>query len=211
MDKMITLWLNGSQSLYLDNVAWTSTQTLTWLPFLLALLYVVFREHDMRHFLFLIGIVGISILIADQVASSIFKPLVERWRPSQNPYISHTVDVVKGYRGGLYGFFSSHAANTFAIATFFALLFRHRATTLSLMAWALLNVWTRLYLGVHYVGDVLAGMVFGLCLGVLAHRCYSRIFHQERQRIYYGRLLDIVPAAFCFTLTLIAIPWRLLF
>ncbi len=170
MDRQLTLLLNGSQSLYLDGVAWTATRTLTWIPLAFVLLYVVVRDNNLRGIWHVVLGIALSILLADQMASSVFKPLVARWRPTHNPEIMYLVDVVNGYRGGNYGFFSSHASNTWAIATFVSLLARRRFLTIGLASWALLNCWTRVYLGVHYVGDITVGTLWGLFVGWAFYR-----------------------------------------
>ena len=170
MDRQLTLLLNGSQSLYLDGVAWTATRTLTWIPLAIVLLYVVVRDNNLRGIWHVMLGIALSILLADQMASSVFKPLVARWRPTHNPEIMYMVDVVNGYRGGNYGFFSSHASNTWAIAMFVSLLARRRFLTISLASWALLNCWTRVYLGVHYVGDLAVGTLWGLFVGWAFYR-----------------------------------------
>ena len=170
MDRQLTLLLNGSQSLFLDGVAWTATRTLTWIPLAIVLLYVVVRDNNLRGIWHVVLGIALSILLADQMASSVFKPLVARWRPTHNPEIMYMVDVVNGYRGGNYGFFSSHASNTWAIAMFVSLLARRRFLTISLASWALLNCWTRVYLGVHYVGDLAVGTLWGLFVGWAFYR-----------------------------------------
>ncbi len=172
MDTALTLFFNGSQSLYLDGIAWTATQTSTWLPLALVLLYVVIRTNDLRGILYFVLGVALSILLADQVASSVFKPLVARWRPSHNPEIMYLVDVVRGYRGGSYGFFSSHAANTMAVATFVSLTMRSKRLAYWLGSWVLLNCWSRVYLGVHYVGDLLTGLLWGALVGYGIYRLH---------------------------------------
>lgn len=212
MDQTLTLFFNGSNSLYLDGVVFLATKTFTWVLLMLALLYVLFREHDFKRFLTLLLFAILLIVIADQVASSIFKPLIARYRPTQDPYIMHTLDVVRGYRGGTYGFFSSHASNTFAIATFFARLYRNKGVTLSLIAWAILNSWTRLYLGVHYVGDVLFGVLFGFLLALGAYKLYQRIFPESTNpTLYDSTNLRLIPLAFLLTLIFITTPWNLVF
>lgn len=165
MDRQLTLLLNGSQSLFLDGLAWTATRTITWIPLAIVLLYVVVRDNNLRGVWHILLGIALSILLADQMASSVFKPWVARWRPSHNPEIMYLVDVVNGYRGGNYGFFSSHASNTWAITTFVSLLARRRILTFGLASWALLNCWTRVYLGVHFVGDLAVGTVWGLFVG----------------------------------------------
>lgn len=180
LDRTITLFLNGSNSLFIDGLAWTATQTATWLPLLIVLLYVVIKNNNLGGVLRVVLGIALAILIADQVASSIFKPLVERWRPSNNPEFMYAVDVVKGYRGGNYGFFSSHAANTMAVATFLAFTIKNRVLTFWLYSWCLLNCWSRVYLGVHYVGDLLTGCLWGFIVGWAMYRFF--IYRYEHQK-----------------------------
>lgn len=173
-DQSLTLALNGSHSLFADSLAVTATQTIIWLPLILLLLYLIIRNNDLFGILGTVLALSLCILIADQVASSIFKPLVCRFRPTQDPHIMYLLDVVNGYRGGRYGFFSSHAANTMAVATFLSLMVRHRALTIWLYSWAFVNCWTRVYLGVHYVGDLLVGTLWGVLVGWTIYKVWMR-------------------------------------
>ena len=178
LDQALTLWLNGSHSLFADGIAWTATQTLTWVPAMLLVVYVINRNNNLTGIAVTLLSIALCIVLADQVASTVFKPLVARYRPSNDPFIMYAVDVVHGYRGGRYGFFSSHAANTMAAATYLTLCIRHRALGWWLYAWALLNCWTRVYLGVHYVGDLLVGTLWGLCVGWSVYKLSRRFFPQ---------------------------------
>ncbi len=175
IDTRLTLALNGSDSLFLDGLAVTLTATLTWLPAALVLFYVLVKNNDTVTLILTLLALALCILVADQVASSVFKPLVARYRPAGDPSLMHLVDVVDGYRGGRYGFFSSHAANTFAVATCLGLIVRSRVLSFVLVAWALVNCWTRLYLGVHYVGDLLCGTLWGIFTGWALHLLYARL------------------------------------
>ena len=179
LDQQITLFLNGSDSLFWDGVAQTATNTLTWIPMAVILLYVIIRNNDIRTIGLILLSLALCVLIADQVASGICKPLFARYRPAQDPTIMYLVDIVDGYRGGKYGFFSSHAANTFSLAMFVSLLIRHKALTFGLFSWAILNCWTRIYLGVHYAGDLLVGMVFGSLVGLVMYILFKRISKVE--------------------------------
>lgn len=211
MDQAITLFFNGSQSLYLDAFAWGATHLQVWIPFLLVIVVMLFREHDFSHFLFIIGAAVLCVIVSDQVASSIFKPLVSRWRPTHAPQIMHLTDIVAGYRGGYYGFFSSHAANTFTLATFLSLVYRHRNISIALFAWALINCWTRLYLGAHFFGDLLTGAVFGSAVAYLAFRVYRHYFSDATSFPYTSKTIRYIPLAFVLTLCFLAIPWRLIY
>lgn len=180
LDTALTLWINGSDSLWLDGFAMAVTATLTWIPAALVLIYVIIRHGEMKEILLTILAIGLCVLVADQIASGIFKPLVARPRPANDPLLMLQVDVVNDYRGGRYGFFSSHAANTFAITTFVALLMRYRALTVAMVSWALLNCWSRVYLGVHYVGDILCGTLCGILVGWLIYKGYCRVVKTYR-------------------------------
>ena len=126
IDTWLTLLLNGSDSVMLDTIAVTATKTSTWIPLGIVLLYVLIRMKNWKNALLVILCGAIAITLADQMASGIFKPLVARLRPSHNPELQGVIDIVGDYRGGRYGFFSSHAANTCAVAVFLSLLFRKR-------------------------------------------------------------------------------------
>lgn len=178
LDRKITLFLNGSSSLFIDGFAWISTQTTTWLLLIFVLLYVVIKNNDWGGIWRVVLGVSLSILLADQVASSVFKPLVERFRPSNDPSFMYAVDVVRLYRGGNYGFFSSHAANTVAVSTFLTFTIKNKTLSIWLYFWCLLNCWSRVYLGVHYVGDLLVGCLWGLFVGWLMYRLL--IYKYER-------------------------------
>ena len=120
LDKQWLLALNGSDSLFLDSLVKTLTATVTWIPLYLALLYVVLKNSDnARKVLLVLACAGLCVLLAGTIDDTIVKPLVARWRPARDPEIGMSVDIVNGYRGGRFGFFSAHASNTFSIAVFF--------------------------------------------------------------------------------------------
>ncbi len=175
LDTQLTLLLNGSDSLLIDTIAITATKTTTWIPLGVLLLYVLIRMKNWKNMLLVIICVALAIMLADQVASGIFKPWIARLRPSQNPELEGIIDLVNNYRGGRYGFFSSHAANTCALAVFLSLLFRKKIFTWFICSWTLLNSWTRLYLGVHYVGDITVGLLWGACVGWMIYRLFQYI------------------------------------
>lgn len=180
IDRQLTLAVNGSSSLFVDGLAVTATSTVTWLPAACILLYVIIHNNEMKNIGILLLSIGLCILLADQGASGICKPLVARWRPANDPQLMYVVDVVNDYRGGRFGFFSSHAANTFAVSTFVSLLIREYRLTLALFSWALLNCWTRVYLGVHYVGDITVGLLYGILVGGLVYWCCTHFLLASR-------------------------------
>jgi len=176
MDKQLLLTLNGSDSLFLDYLVKTLTTATTWIPLYLSLFYIVVKNNDnMRRILTIICCAALCVLLAGSVDDLLVKPTVARWRPTHDYQIGMLVDVVDGYRGGNYGFFSAHAANTFSIAIFFSLLIRDRLLTFILVCWSLTNCWTRLYLGVHYPLDILCGLLWGGIVGTGVYYLQSRI------------------------------------
>ena len=185
LDKQLLLTLNGSESLFLDSLVRTLTHAATWIPFYLSLFYLVLKNNDnFQKVMLILGCAGLCTLLAGTLNVCFIKPEVARWRPGRDTEIAMLVDVVNDYRGGSYGFFSSHASNTFSIAVFFAWLVRSRALTLVMVLWSLTNCWTRMYLGVHYPGDILCGLLWGAVVGTavwyLHHRLKTRFWGPYR-------------------------------
>lgn len=175
LDQRLTLMLNGSDSLFMDGVMMTITSTWTWIPLGVVLLYVLIKNNEIASIGLILVLLALCILFADQMSSGFCKPYFHRFRPTNDPLLMYQVDVVNNYRGGQYGFFSSHASNTFSLCVFLSLLFRHRMLSLLLTSWALLNCYSRIYLGVHYLGDVLVGILWGSLVGFFFYFVYKKI------------------------------------
>lgn len=174
-DKQLLLDWNGSDSLFWDGFMWVATSTYIWIPMAIVLFYVIFKNNKAREALLIILLFALVITLADQIASGICKPLFERFRPSRDPEIMYMVDIVNGYRGGRYGFISSHAANTFGVMVFISLLMRNKWITCVFLSWAILNAYSRIYLGVHYPGDILFGTLNGCIVGLIVYMIYRFI------------------------------------
>ena len=175
-DKQLLLLLNGSDSMFFDHVMLMLTNALTWIPFYVALIYMVIRANrHLKSVLWVLGCVVLSLLLAGAFDDLLVKPLVARLRPTHDPEIGHLVRTVDDYRETLYGFFSAHSSNTFSIALFLSLLVRRRLFVVVMFTWSLLNAWTRIYLGVHYPGDVLVGLLWGAVVGYAVYRFYQRM------------------------------------
>jgi undecaprenyl-diphosphatase len=172
LDKKLLLFFNSLHTPWLDPIAYVLTQTVTWIPLYIFLLYLMIKEYKKDTWIFLVGVI-ITIVLADQITASVMKPYFARLRPSQEPSLEGLVHLVKNfhgdiYKGGMFGFASSHAANTFGTATFFFLLFRSTKKWIGLLfLWAFVMTYTRIYLGVHYPGDILVGGMVGVLSGII--------------------------------------------
>lgn len=167
-DSDLFLFLNGLHAGWMDKVMTTLTEMWAWFPLYLLLIYWVVKQYGKRCWWIFLAVV-LVILCSDQLASSVFKPLFHRLRPCHNPDFQGLINLPRGMAGGQYGFVSSHAANSFALATFLtAALRKERAwVAIVLFAWALLFSYTRIYIGYHYPGDIFCGALLGVLIGWL--------------------------------------------
>lgn len=172
VDQELLLQMNNGHTLFWDGFMWVCTSTVIWIPVGIMLLYVLFKNNKPAEALTLVVLTALVIAAADQFASSFCKPYFMRYRPAQDPHLMYLVEIVNGYRGGAYGFISSHAANTFGVAVFISLLIRNWQLAVTLFSWALLNSYSRIYLGVHYPGDILFGALAGTVFAILIYYLY---------------------------------------
>lgn len=178
IDKQVMLTLNGSDSLYMDGVMKVYTSTMVWIPVALVLLFVILKNNTPRISILAVLAVVLTIVACDQVSSHLIKPLVGRLRPCNDPTIMHFIDTVNGYRSSGYSFVSSHACNSFGIFTLVSLMIRNRTLSLSLLLWAAINAFSRIYLGVHYPGDILCGALLGIVIGTVVYLIFNFIRHK---------------------------------
>ena len=177
LDQQLLLFLNSLHTDALDPVVFAATGTTFWMPFYFWFIYLLFTRLDQRAW-FALGAIALTVLAADQLTSTILKPWIERLRPSHDPELSSLLHLLTNadgnvYRGGKFGFPSSHATNSFGVATLiFLLLRRHTRWVWIAFTVAIIISYTRLYAGVHYPSDVLAGALIGSALGYGGWRIY---------------------------------------
>jgi undecaprenyl-diphosphatase len=181
-DKELLIFLNSFHTAWLDPVMLLITKTFFWLPLYAFLIYLMFRNFKKEAWLVLIG-AGITILLCDQITSTFMKPFFARLRPSQDPTMAGLIHHVNNYKGGLYGFASGHAANTFGVALFVWLTLKpvHKWIWV-IFIWATLMTYTRIYLGVHFPGDIIVGAAIGLGCGWLGYRASSTLRKRRNKK-----------------------------
>lgn len=168
IDARLLLIVNGAHSPFFDSVMWCISGRWIWVPFYAVLAYLLFRRMSWKRASICLVTIGLIILAADQTCATLIRPETGRLRPANlNNPLSSFVHVVNGYRGGRYGFPSCHAANTFALAVFMSLVIRHKWFTVMMFSWAFIVSYSRMYLGVHYFGDLFCGATIGSLFAVL--------------------------------------------
>jgi len=174
LDTDLFLFLNGFHSPFWDKVMLFMSGRIEWIPLYLVLAgWVIYKFRWKSVLIFLL--VALLIIASDKTSVKLFKEVFHRLRPCHNTDIQNLIHMVNDYCGKKYGFVSSHAANTFALAGFTSFLFRNKIYSCLILFWATVVSYSRVYLGVHYPGDILGGMLLGIGLGILFYWLYSYI------------------------------------
>lgn len=167
LDTDLLLAVNGARHPLLDTICYWSSYKFTWIPFYALLLFVVYRQMK-RKALFVVPAIAFMITCTDQV-STLLKNTTCRLRPCHEPDIRELVQLVDNICGGQYGFVSSHAANTMALAVFLWLTLPRKNNYLrgALVIFVALNAYSRMYMAAHYPLDILGGWLLGFIFALL--------------------------------------------
>lgn len=210
LDNEILLAVNRLHSPYFDTFMMMVSNKWIWLPMYVALLYMVWRVFSKRTALLYLLAVVLLVTLSDQLSAALIKPLAERLRPAclLNP-IHPLVHIVDGYRGGRFGFPSSHSANCWAVTFFIYFTFRNRYQLGFMSLWSLLVCYSRMYLGVHYLGDLLGGFVLGTLVAAVVYAALKHVwpwhFDLPQRYVLKFHVLLVPVVVGVFTLMCIAI------
>ena len=174
LDSQLLLLFNYYHNAFFDKAFWLTSDTLVWVPMYLMLFYTIVKGQKWQSWITVLALI-VMVVLCDRISTDIFKYGFERFRPTHDPELKDIVKTVFGYRGGKYGFVSSHAANTAGLAMFSSLLFKKRYYTVFMLMWAVIVSYSRIYLGVHFPGDVIGGMILGALLGFLVYKLYGMV------------------------------------
>ena len=170
-DQELFLWLNGLHTPWVDTLMYWITFKFTWIPMYLALMLITVKAEGKKSVALFVTVLA-AVALADQITSGIMKPYFHRFRPCHEPSLAGLVHEVAGC-GGNFGFASSHASTSFAVAVVWFTLLKNKVNNMwLLLAWAVLYSYSRVYAGVHYPGDILVGALVGIVIASLCIRLY---------------------------------------
>lgn len=178
MDEQIFFAINGAHSAFLDQLMWLLTGKVVWAPLYISLLYVVWRNYSWRGVLGVLLMVGVGMFFTDFLNSQVIRPWIGRLRPSNpdNP-IAPLVHMVNGRHGNGCGFPSAHSANMWMLTFVIAHWLRNKWLAFSMAVLTLLICYSRIYLGFHYPGDILGGLVWAIIVVGTLSFCHKKYLH----------------------------------
>jgi undecaprenyl-diphosphatase len=172
LDQHLFLFLNSLNSPFWDEVMYAISGKFIWIPLYLAILIWIGYKYK-KKFLVIVVFIILAATLADQGSVQLFKNIFHRLRPCREPSLQGLVHLVNNECGGLYGFVSSHATNAFNVALLSLMFIKRRWYSVCIILWALIVGYSRIYLGVHYPGDVICGSMLGAFIGWGTYMLYK--------------------------------------
>jgi len=180
LDRQVFLYLNNLGTTTWDGFWMFITGKWNSIPLYALLMYLLYKKLGVKATLITVFVVGLMIAGTDQLANLFKKVLFLRPRPCHDEVIYEAMRLVKSYCGGKYGYFSAHAASSMALAVFLGKILKPHFIYLGtlLLVWAVLVGYSRIYIGVHYPGDVLTGMFFGVLIALLLYKLQQYLIYR---------------------------------
>lgn len=173
LDTELFIFLNSLGSENFDAFWLIVTKQAYWTPFFLLLFYLIYKKLGAKQTLYILLFIAVLIAFTDQT-TNLVKNTVQRLRPCNNPEINSVIRIVQSRNS--FSFFSGHAANTMAVATFlYCILNRYFKYFALLFLWPLVFAYSRIYLGLHYPLDILSGYAAGAIFGFVFFKIYQKV------------------------------------
>ena len=167
------LAMNKVQTDFLDNMFWVITEEIVWIILLIVVAALFFYKRPWKEGALMLVFLVFAVFLFDQFSSSIFKPYFERLRPTHHPDFKDIVLTVKGYRSKGFSFVSGHATNSFGTALFLSLYYAKRWIVFPIYTWAILFSYSRIYMGLHFITDIVGGMVVGSIIASVTYMLFN--------------------------------------
>lgn len=180
-DKGLMLSINGCTNALLDFLMPLISHKYTGIPIyagILALIIYQWRKSP-KSIIIMVAAVLLTFALCDSLSVALFKQTVQRLRPAWDPEIGHLVRMLE-YKGGQFGFVSSHASNLFGLATVTSLIVKKRWYTIFIYSWAAAVGYSRVYVGKHFPLDVICGALFGMLVGYLVFKLLVQLFRKMK-------------------------------
>lgn len=174
-ERSVFLWLNSPHTPFFDAFFYLISARWCWTGIVLFLIGWLFYKRSPREALFFILVAVVMMIVSDQLSSGLAKPFFARMRPTYHPFTADVVKHVFNDKGWGFGFFSGHATNFFAIATFTACVFKRKSYSWVIFSLVTIVAYSRIYLGKHFLSDVIVGTIVGILIGYAFYHLYKTL------------------------------------
>jgi len=188
-DKELLILINGFHTPYFDVFMYTFSKVGVWIPFYASVLYILFKKVGIKA-IWLTLLLILGVVLCDQL-TVLMKESIQRFRPSHDPNLEYIIHLVKNKRAGLYGFVSSHAANTVGFALLSSLIIRRRNYSIAVFSWAAITCYSRMYLGMHFPFDIIGGAITGFLIAIVLYAIKKWYLNKHTRATYDNEMIPV--------------------